>query len=416
MAKRPSKLAVAWTAGRLAGRRLLRRSVGDADLELGDHLAAQLDEMKGLAMKMGQIVSYMEIPLPDAVQDRLARLQTGQRGMPADAVRQAIEASMGAALEQCFSTFELEPVAAASIGQVHRARVDDQPVAVKIQYPDVASSFDNDLRGVSRLASLASLASAVDGQAIARELGERLAEECDYLREAQMQAAFAAAFADDPTIAIPEVVTSHCRANLLTTRWVDGIDFARLRDEGSEELRNAIAQTLVRFSYRSLLVLGAIQADPHPGNFLFGDDERVTFLDFGCVRTFEPDFVLALRQLIVAVRDQSPAAARQAADALGLVGRPRKFDDAHFFAMVEHLHRPLLHDGFTFERSYMHEAVAFNGPTNPNARAMAIPPAYMWVSRLQWGLWAILTKLGVRGSFAAITEQLLEQPIALLQP
>lgn len=411
MASRPSRFRVAWTAGRLAGRRLLRREVGPTDLALGDHLTAQLDEMKGLAMKIGQIVSYMDVPLPEAVQQKLAQLQTGQQGMPPEQTRSVIEGALGHPVEVLFEDFDFEPVAAASIGQVHRARVEGRPVAVKVQYPSVAESFEKDLGAIGRLASLASLASAVDGTAIVEELGARLAEECDYEREARMQRAFAAAFAEDLAVRIPAVIDSHTTAAVLTSRWVDGEGFEAIRLHAAAARRTQIARTLVRLSYRSLLGLGTIQADPHPGNFLFVPEGPVAFLDFGCVRQLEVDFVSGLRHMAQALRHGDRASFREATLTLGLVGHPGKFDFDHFYTVMEHLHRPLLASRFSFQPSFMREAMALNGPTSPNARTLAIPAAYVWVLRLQWGLWSILTKLGVEGSFDDLLDEILERPI-----
>ncbi|MCA9651127.1 MAG: AarF/ABC1/UbiB kinase family protein [Myxococcales bacterium] len=411
MGDRPSKLRVAWTAGRLAGRRLLRREVGSADLALGEQLTGQLDRMKGLAMKVGQIVSYMDVPLPEAVQQQLARLQTGQHAMPEPEVRAAIEAALGRPLDELFDAFEPTPVAAASIGQVHRARVGERAVAVKVQYPEVERSFADDLGSIGRFASLASLASAVDGSAIVEELGARLAEECDYQREATTQHAFARAFADDPEVVVPEVVPSRCAPTVLTTTWVDGDDFETLCHDPDDARRNAVARTLVRFSYRCLLELAAIQADPHPGNYVFVPDGTVAFLDFGCVRRLEPAFVLSLRRMITALRDRDDAGFREAVLAMGVVGRPRKFDYEHFGRVMEHLHRPLLRPSFRFGPEFMHEGLALNGPGSPNARTLAIPPAYVWVMRLQWGLWSILGRLRAQGSFDGLLDDLLSRPV-----
>lgn len=410
---RPSRMRVAWTAGRLAGRRLLRRSVGSQDLALGEQLTAQLDQMKGLAMKIGQIVSYMDVPLPDAVQAQLSQLQTGQEGMPFEQVRERVEHGLGRSLEDAFESFDPKPIAAASIGQVHRAQVTGKPVAVKVQYPDIAASFRDDLRSIGRLASLASLASAVDGTAIVQELGNRLTEECDYVREARMQRAFARAFADDPTVQIPEVLHTHSTETVLTSQWIDGDDFGAL-EHASPEHRQAVAATLVRFSYRSLWQLGTIQADPHPGNFIFPCDGPVAFLDFGCVRRLPLASVEASRALFTAIGENNRPRCAEAAAAMGMVGRPKKFDFDHFFTMMEHMYRPLLRPEFEFSPSYVREAMEFNGPTNPNARNLAIPPEFIWVSRLQWGLWAILGRLEVRGRFSAIPEQILSEPIAPL--
>lgn len=418
--RKPSKLGVAWTAGRLAGRRLLGLRAGERDLELGELLTGQLDQMKGLAMKVGQIVSYLDVPLPEAVQEQLARLQTGQRGMPADRVREVIEAALGRSVEAAFEAFDWEPVAAASIGQVHRAAVRGRSVAVKVQYPEVARSFGEDLRAVGRLSSLASLASAVDGRALVNELRERLVEECDYVREARAQAAFAGAFADDRDVIVPAVLTDCSAATVLTTEWIDGETFSALRpaEAAAQARRDAVAATLVRFAYRSLWQLAAIQADPHPGNFVFpvASPEapargRVAFLDFGCVRVLEPVMVEALRDIATAVRDDDRPRFRRAVQALGVVGKPRSFDYEHFFAVMEHLHRPLLAPRFTFTADYVREGYAFNGPSSPNARTIAMPPAYIWVARLQWGLWSILARLRARVALGGITDELLASPI-----
>lgn len=409
--KRPSRLGVAWTASRLAGRRLIGRRVGAQDTELGELLTGQLDQMKGMAMKIGQIVSYMDIPLPEEVLSTMSRLQTGQQGMDPQRTRAILEDALGASIETLFDAFEIQPIAAASIGQVHRAKLAGQEVAVKVQYPGVADTFRQDLGVINRIASLASLASAVDGKAIVRELGSRLAEECDYLREAQMQAAFATAFADDPAVHIPAVVPQLSVGNVLSSAWVEGDKFEALRTSGDQARIDATAEVLLRFSYRSLFNFALIQADPHPGNFIFERSGRVTFLDFGCVRQLEPDFVAALRAMTFAVRDRDMPSFRRAVVDLGVVGQPKRFDFDHFFMVMEHLYRPLVAPHFRYTREYTAEGMRHNGPTNPNARALAIPPAYVWVMRLQWGLSSILAKLGAQGSFHGILDDVLASPV-----
>jgi predicted unusual protein kinase regulating ubiquinone biosynthesis (AarF/ABC1/UbiB family) len=294
-------------------------------------------------------------------------------------------------------------------------------VAVKVQYPEVARSFTDDLRAVGRISSLASLASAVDGQALVHEIGQRLVEECDYAREARAQLAFARAFAADLEVRVPEVLLERCAATVLTTAWVEGEGFAALRRADAAR-RDAVAATLVRFTYRSLLQLAAIQADPHPGNFVFPtagsgsgpDASAVAFLDFGCVRVLELPMVEALRGIAAAVRDGDRPRFRQAVQALGVVGRPKKFDYDHFFAVMAHLHRPFVSRRFTFDPAYVREGYALNGPGSPNARSMAMPPAYIWVARLQWGLWSILARLQASGSFDDLLDELLGTPIAPL--
>lgn len=408
--KRPSRLRAAWTAGRLAGRRLLGRKVSERDAELGELLTGQLDRMKGLPMKLGQIVSYMDVPLPEQVLTTMANLQTGEHGLDPEASRAALEAALDGPLESLFDEIDLAPIAAASIGQVHRAQVRGRRVAVKVRYPGIAETFRKDLGLVRRLASLASLASAVDGPAIVAELQQRLEEECDYAREASMQRRFAAAFAGDRDVHVPAVVDDRSGPAILTSDWVDGDSFEQLRRGGDRARIDAVAEILVRFSYRSLLDLALIQADPHPGNFIF-EPGRVAFLDFGCVRQLDVDVVEALRASICAVRDRDMPRFRDAVVALGVVGRPKKFDFEHFFAVMEHLYRPLLAPRFCFSAEYVREGHRHNGPSSPNARHMAIPPAYVWVMRLQWGLWSILGKLEARGSFRPILERALDERV-----
>ncbi|MCH9688947.1 MAG: AarF/ABC1/UbiB kinase family protein [Deltaproteobacteria bacterium] len=411
MAPRPSRFGVAWTAARLASRRVLRRKEGARDRELGEQLTGQLDQMKGLAMKLGQIVSYMDVPLPDSVQQQLARLQTGEHGLSPSQTRAALEDALGPDFEQHFEAFDMQPIAAASIGQVHRARFGGQAIALKLQYPGVADSFRKDLGAMRPIASLASLASAVDGPAIVQELGARLAEECDYLREAAFVRAFGRAFADEPQMNIPQVIAPLTTATTLATTWAAGEGFEDAC-QAPVELRTAYARTLVRFGYRSLLESCTVQADPHPGNFLFGPGPRVTFVDFGCVRGFDPELIGSLRAMIEAIDHGDRPAFRDSVMAVGMTPKPERIDFDHLFAMMEHLHRPLLQPRFRFSPDFVRQGLAYNGPTNPNVRHLSIPPPYIWIARLQWGLWSLLTRLRADLPLRDILDEVMRTPIA----
>ena len=413
MLRNRSNSKAAWTAGRLAARRLLRRTESDRDTELGGLLASQLDEMKGLAMKLGQIVSYMDVPLPDSVQEQLAQLQTGAVGLSEEETQEALAAALGPGFHSRFERLDFNPVAAASIGQVHRAQAGGRDIALKVQYPNVAESFVDDLATVKRLASLASLASSVDGRAIVRELAERLAEECDYLREAKFQQQFREAFRDDANVHVPAVVAWATTERTLATAWAEGVRFSEASN-ASVERRQSFATTLVRFSYRSLLVLAAVQADPHPGNFLFGPGYRVSFLDFGCVRVLDGEFVASLRGMIQAIDQRDRPAFREHVIELGMAPKPRRFDFDHHFSAMDHLHHPLLRPRFELTADYLREGLAFNGPQSPNARQMAMPPAYIWVARLQWGLWSLLKRLRVPVALRDTLDAILAEPITPL--
>jgi predicted unusual protein kinase regulating ubiquinone biosynthesis (AarF/ABC1/UbiB family) len=413
MTSKRSTLQAAWTAGKLAGRRVLGRKEGARDVELGKLLTGQLDEMKGLAMKIGQIVSYMDVPLPESVQQELSRLQTGMCGLSEDETRSALAAALGEDYRARFEQFNLQPIAAASIGQVHRARVAGRDIALKLQYPNVAASFREDLGAVNRIASLASLASAVDGRAIVRELALRLEEECDYAREGSFQQKFKRAFANDPEVHIPSVLSAFTTRATLASHWADGQRFEQAC-RAPRDLRRTYATTLVRFSYRSLLELATVQADPHPGNFLFGPAERVTFLDFGCVRVLDVDFVQLLRLMVRAIDTGDRSAFRDVVIALGMAPKPKRFDFEHHFLVMEHLHRPLLQDRFEITSAFIREGLAYNGPQSPNARHMAFPPEQVWVARLQWGLWSVLSRLGVSLCLRETLDAVMDAPITPL--
>ncbi len=403
-------MRVGWTVGKLAARRLLKAKVGDRDIALGDALTEQLDQMKGLSMKLGQIVSYMDVPLPDVVQQRMARLQMGVRGMSEEETRAALRDALGEGFEERFEAFDIVPFAAASIGQVHRARFQGQDIALKLQYPQVARGFEDDLNSVGRFASLASLASAVDGKAIVRELAERLDEECDYEKEARSQSAFRQAFQSDREILVAEVIEPLTTRATLGTVWAEGHTYQEAA-KWPQEVRTRLAHALLRFNYGSLLARCAIQADPHPGNFKFTPEGRVVCLDFGCVRCFDVAFIEQLREMIAALDSRDHPRFRESIIALGMAPRPDKFDFEHYFSMMEHLHTPLLADSFHFDADFVKAGLAFNGPSNPNARTMNMPPAYIWVARLQWGLWSLLARLDVRIEARELFQEIIRAPL-----
>jgi predicted unusual protein kinase regulating ubiquinone biosynthesis (AarF/ABC1/UbiB family) len=412
MTRKRRLLRVGRMAATGAARRLVAGAAGDA--ALGAALAAELDRMKGMAMKIGQILSYLDTPIPDDVAAALASLQAGEQGMPWAAVEATLEAELGAPVGDLFDAIEHAPVAAASIGQVHRAWRFGEPVAVKVRYPDVAASFDEDLARLGTLASLASAASVVDGPALVAELGARLQEECDYAREAAWQRAFAAAVDPIPDLSVPAVIDARSSAAVLTTAWAPGARWAAFKTAAAQGARTRAATALARLSWRGLLVWRALHADPHPGNFLVTEHGAVTALDFGCVKAFDPAFSDALRRQLLAVRDGASGFESAVRDA-GLVGG-RGFDyDAHR-AMIAWLLRPYGFADFAFTPAYVAEAQQFGRPTARHTRSMAIPPHWIWLLRTVFGLHAVLGRLGARGDFRAVLDEALTLPEAPLSP
>lgn len=392
---------VAASAARLAGRRALGVTPGAGDAALGEALARELDQMKGVAMKVGQILSYFDGVLPEAATERLRKLQTGAEPMPFATVRAQVAQAFGAELETLFERFDERPVAAASIGQVHRARFDGVEVAVKVQYPGVAKTMVADVSRLRGLSRVASLATQVDGPALADELAARFAAECDYAREGRDQAAFRAAFASEPWLEIPQVFPARTRGTVLTTRFSEAGGFYDFAAGASPEMRDLAGLRLARFTLRSIFSAGVVNADPHPGNALFWPDARLVVLDFGCVRRFSPAFLEGQRRLVQVVLDGRRSDFDAALLDAGLVGEKRGFDFEHHWRLLRGEWAPYLAPTHRFDADALRALYLEGKRNNPNLRRIAIPPEWIWLQRLTFGLHAVLARLGAKGDFGA---------------
>jgi predicted unusual protein kinase regulating ubiquinone biosynthesis (AarF/ABC1/UbiB family) len=406
---------IAKDALRLASRGLMKKSGAEVDAAIGEDLARELDRMKGIAMKVGQILSYFEGTLPPQTHEALRKLQRGAQPVAFESLVPVLGSAFGLPVHALFESIDATPVAAASIGQVHRAVYAGQRVAVKIRYPNVRETFEADFARLDVLARIASLATAVDGAALAAELRERVLEECDYLREADHQEAFTEAFAGDDRIVIPEVIRARAAEAVLTTAWQDGADFYEVCERADSTRRSDLGSILARFAYQSFFQLGALNADPHPGNYLFPSDGKVVFLDFGCVRRFEPDYVERERSLARVVVHDQRADFRRALLETGIVADPKKFDfDAHW-ALMRHQYAPYSSARFRFTPEYLRVGMDFSKPDNPNLRRLAIAPPWIWQQRLQWGLHAVLVRLGAEGPFREVMLEALERKLSPLR-
>jgi len=279
--------------------------------EAAERIFEVLGQMKGAAMKVGQVASFVDTgAFPPEFQERieakLAKLRDSAPRVPFSDMRKVIEDDLGEPLEDAFAELEQEAVAAASIGQVYRAKLhetDDGPfsgreVAVKVQYPGVAAAVRSDLQNLGLLMRLAKrIAPGMDAKAMAAEIRERLTDELDYEHEAQTQRAFARAWRRHPFIVVPNVVTDLCRERVLVTEWVDGTGFEDVQALPRAE-RDRFAEIVFRFFFGSLYRNGHFSGDPHPGNFLLLDDGRVAFLDFGMTKLLTRDQVAEESQAV----------------------------------------------------------------------------------------------------------------------
>jgi predicted unusual protein kinase regulating ubiquinone biosynthesis (AarF/ABC1/UbiB family) len=304
--RRASSLAglTARTTGESIAAGMRSKLTGVEDPEFHTRTAERYAELlgrsKGVLMKAGQMLSFLATTpvaspeLQSIYQAALTRLSSDAPPMSPDLARSVLERELGRPAEHAFAELDWNPLAAASIGQVHAGRLcDGRAVAVKIQYPGAADAIRCDLKNVELLATFLSLAFGMfsrlsfDLRAAAREISVRITEELDYRREMANQAELAAHYRGHPFIQIPDVVGELCTGRVLTQELAIGRDWSEAL-ESSQALRDQWGEAIYRFTYGSFARLGLIHADPHPGNYLFGEDGSVSFLDFGCVKRFEP--------------------------------------------------------------------------------------------------------------------------------
>ncbi len=264
---------------------------GRRRLEAAGHIVDVLGQMKGPAMKVGQMASMLDLGgLPpdelEGLQAKLGELREGAPQASFKEMRKVIEQDLGDRIPNLFAEFDPDAAAAASIGQVYRARLHDgRQVAVKVQYPRVAAAVRADLQNLGLIIRATKrFAPGLDAKATALEMRERISEELDYEHEAQAQRAFARRWRGHPFIVIPDVVTSLCRARVLVTEWIDGIGFEQVK-EAPQATRDRVGEIVLRFFFGSLYRFGQFSGDPHPGNFRLLRDGRVAFLDFGMTKT-----------------------------------------------------------------------------------------------------------------------------------
>ena len=317
--------AVGGIAARVAGNRVFGIK-GDRNGHAED-LKAVLGGLKGPLMKVAQFLSTIPDALPPEYAAELAQLQANAPPMGWNFVRRRMAGELGPEWQGKFAEFGKEAAAAASLGQVHRGRLPDgQKVACKLQYPDMASTIEADLRQL-RLAMgvFARMDTAIKSDDIYTELEQRLREELDYLREAAQMRLYGIMLRDDPRVHVPSPVEGLCTKRLLTMTWLDGRGLQQRLDEKPPlEERNEIARALFRAWYLPFYRYGVIHGDPHLGNYQVRPDGTLNLLDFGAIRVFAPKFVRGVIDLWEAIRDNDDDKAHHAYTQWGFANLDRE--------------------------------------------------------------------------------------------
>ena len=336
------------TMGGLAARVAGERYLG-FDIDRGKHAAdlrKALGGLKGPIMKVAQILSTIPDALPPEYADELASLQADAPAMGWLFTRRRMASELGLDWQEKFASFSRDAVSAASLGQVHQATsLDGNKLAVKLQYPDMQSAIEADLRQLKLLFQLYErYDSAISTRDIYDELSDRLKEELDYRREAANLKLYSYMLRDEPVVTLPEYVPELSTDRLLTMSWLDGTRVMPFLDTNpSQETRNEIAKNMFRVWYVPFYYYGVIHGDPHLGNYSLRDDNTINLMDFGSIRLFRPQFVAGVIELYKALRDQNRDQAVDAYENWGFTGLDNEAISV-LNMWAEFIYAPLLED------------------------------------------------------------------------
>ncbi len=402
-------------------RALMGREVDEAGTHARNAaaLAEVLGEMKGAAMKLGQLLSFVDLDVPEDVRDiyheALAQLRDAAPPMDIEAIEQVIQEDFGRPPTDIFATWEREPLAAASIGQVHAATLEDgTEVVVKVQYPGVAEAVRSDLSNAEMFAPLGRVFSPnQEIEPLLEELRERINDELDYQREAQYQRAFADRYADHPFIVVPDVLGDLCRNRVLVQQRIRGRRFDDVAASDDHELRQRVGEIIFRYAFGSIARFRLFNGDPHPGNYLVTDEGNVAFLDYGSVKMFTRERYATMRSVDDAVvrgdREEFLAAMR----ASGFLPNDAEVDLDKLWEWFRLYTRPILADPpFTFTRDFAQEVLATTSdPRSPYygvLRRLNLPSDYLLLTRIHLGLNSVLGRLDATGDWAAIHREFVD--------
>jgi predicted unusual protein kinase regulating ubiquinone biosynthesis (AarF/ABC1/UbiB family) len=360
-------------------------------------LVLSMGEMKGIAMKVGQIISYTDFALPDEARSLLATLQTQAPRMPWSQVQQVVRDELGPNSERLVASMEPHPVAVASIGQVHKARLNGATYAVKVRHPGIADAIRIDFRLAALGPAMAAMVypGAQIGTLI-EEAKARLLDECDYRKEAEYQETFAEIWSGHDVITVPRVHPDFTAAGVLTSEWVEGVHQAEWLTSGPTQAeRDRAGGAIWDFYLGSLFRHRIFNCDPHPGNQIYLSNGRVAIVDHGCARRFERDTVQSLARLTLAVQgnevDEVDAAIREA----GIVARNA---DLPLARNLMHAFFGPLHDPASADQARMKLGELIQA--KQRLMRLQIPGEYLFLLRIRFGLAALLGRIGAEIDWA----------------
>jgi len=404
---------VGTNVGGVAARMAMERVV--AGNVTGAHavgLARALGGLKGPLMKVAQLMATIPDVLPPEYAAELQKLQSDAPPMGAAFVKRRMQAELGPDWRARFSEFDLHPAAAASLGQVHRATsLDGKPLAVKLQYPDMASAVEADLSQLDMLFALhRRFDPAIDTRDMAVEIGARVREELDYRREAKHAALYAHILRDRPEIRVPGVWHDLSTGRLLTMDWLQGEKLLSFKG-ADQDTRNRIATAMFRAWWQPFSQLAIIHGDPHLGNYtVFGDGEGINLLDYGCVRIFPASFVGGVVDLYQGLLRNDEAQVVHAYETWGFKNLRRDLIDV-LNIWARFIYGPLLDDRVRTiadgvepaqygrrEAFTVHKALKEKGPVK-------VPREFVFMDRAAIGLGGVFLHLDAKLNFHRLFEE-----------
>ena len=407
--------SVGGVAARMAGTRLFGMNQGEGNAAA---LAAALGGLKGPIMKVAQLMATIPDALPPEYAKELATLQNQAPPMGWAFVKRRMMAELGPDWQARFLSFDKEPAAAASLGQVHRARaLDGTALAVKLQYPDMQSAVEADLKQLGLLLSIhRRMDPAIDTTDIAEEIGERVREELDYKREAAHAGLYAAMLAQAPQVRVPRIHKDLSTGRLLTLDWLDGRRLLDFVDHSLEE-RNAIARAMFAAWWQPFSRFGVIHGDPHLGNYTVfeeaGQPAGINLLDYGCIRIFPPSFVGGVVDLYRGLQSGDEARIVHAYEIWGFRGLSRALIDV-LNIWARFIYGPLLDDRVRTiadgvapgdygrrEAFTVHRALKEQGPVR-------VPREFVFMDRAAIGLGGVFLHLGARQNWYRLFNDTIE--------
>lgn len=423
-------MPLAGFTARAAGGRMvaaLRQKAGDAGAverfheRTAERYAELLGHSKGVLMKAGQLLSTVEVSSIGTggfspYQAALVRLQADAPPMDPALAAQVVHADLGRSIEEVFSEFTEKPMAAASIGQVHRAVLHDgRQVAVKVQYPGAAEAISDDLANTELLATFLRFASSASGISMpeireaTQEIAARISEEVDYHHEAANITAFSELYRDHPFIRVPEVIVEASGNRVLTMTYLDGIDWVAAQ-QANQEVKDGWAEVIHRFVAGPYRYANLFHADPHPANFRFGMDGTVGFVDFGCVKVVPERQRRSMVEMVRAVIEGRKDDLRDLMVESGFLTTLSTLSaDEVYEWFAELLYEVLAPQPVTYRKDTSERAIHLlldvRSSDHP-VRRMSIPGDFVFMSRINLSMNAICAALGATVHVRALTDDM----------